>query len=108
MKRHRQRRLVGARFAKGRFAKGQCRRCGQVFDYRDFAEEWDTGVFVCRDCRDAPKPGPVGAADAVALKHPQPLLDTEGVEPVTQLTELPQFWTTFGKYIPLEDNSDDG
>lgn len=68
------------RYARGKHALGQCPRCGFEYNLSNFRYEAYTKMRVCRSCWDPthPQETVVAVADAQALRHPSPRLDTEG------------------------------
>lgn len=65
--------------ATGNRAKAQCARCGMVIPYKRLTlDGYKKNLWVCPDCYDPdhPQEHPVPTADAEALHHAQPLLDS--------------------------------
>lgn len=90
---------VVTRFASGRKAKAQCGRCGDVVPYRRLRQDgYKRGYWVCDDCYDPAEPQerPINTADAVALRHPAPLLDSGTTDAVQDLTDALDGGSTFG------------
>jgi hypothetical protein len=70
-----------ARYATGKHAKGQCQRCGFEFPYSRLVDDkYKPGLRVCEGCADAKHPAekPLEGSDAIALRRPAPMLDTDG------------------------------
>ena len=68
-----------AKTATGKFAIGQCQRCGGKARYVDLVADGNTpGLRVHPECRDVKHPAetPFTAEDGIALAHPAPDLDT--------------------------------
>lgn len=67
-------------YARGKYSKGLCDRCGWKYDYLDLKVEAGTGIKVCDECNDGRwnrvdhpqnKP-PTNLIDNIALKDPNP------------------------------------
>lgn len=87
------------RFAPGRKAKAQCQRCGMVLPYKRLKlDGYKKHMWVCPDCYDPPQiqEKPIPTADAEALHHPQPLVDSGTTDSVTKLSDSIDGGTTFG------------
>jgi len=68
------------RHASGRYALGQCARCGFTAPYKQLvADEYKPGLRVHPWCKDEKHPAekPIDAGDAVNLKYPAPDLDDD-------------------------------
>ncbi len=88
-----------AGYARGKYAKGQCRRCGHVFPRRALREDGETGLIVCADCYDEPHPAerPFNATDNQMLYKPANDLDkAASTGAVTPLVSALGFENTFG------------
>ncbi|MEQ8226727.1 MAG: FYVE zinc finger domain-containing protein [Rhodospirillales bacterium] len=110
--------------ATGNRAKAQCARCGMVMPYKRLTlDGYKKNLWVCPDCYDPdhPQEHPVPTADAEALHHAQPLLDS-GVAASTFATNrgtggdftingsladaLPPVGATWGRAVRLDGAND--
>ena len=67
-----------AKLATGKFAFGQCQRCGAKVPYTSLVSDGQhPNLRVCVTCRDIknPQERPFTAEDGIALAHPAPDLD---------------------------------
>lgn len=78
------RRIGRGVYATGKYAKGECQRCGHEVPYTSLRfDGYQPNLRVCQDCWDPPHPQeePLVVNDPIALRHPAPRLsipDGEG------------------------------
>lgn len=77
------------KYATGKRAYGQCQRCGLRYMLSDLAEDPNTLMLVCDDCRDPLPPEDVVhiVSDAQALRRPSPDQDDPGGNTITDIVD---------------------
>lgn len=92
-------------YAKGKYAIGECRRCGFIYKLSMLRPDGENKLLVCKDCYDIRHPAkkPINTSDATALRNPATELNLEEGRTLTDdrpLGEVLGFDTYFGEHTP--------